>query len=287
MTNAFDQRVVRVGLQIDGEFIFFEGLDIRANGRIFANGLPAQSTIRISNMTRATRNYVLTKASPLIPLQGERKPILVTLDVGRESYGTFTLYEGNSFASGATQPPDIGITLQSLTKNLFAALIGGYSQSGERSLRIICQSVATTLGLNLDFQATDKNIDNYSYTGDAYYQLYKLNQMGGIQAMIDGKKLVVLNANESRGDSEPRLISISTGMVGIPQVSSEGVTVRIMVDNSIKIGGDVRIESIVNPSANGTYKVNQINFDIANRAQPFYYDLFCSNTRYIQGTVGT
>lgn len=290
MATAFDQRIVRVGIEIDGKISTFEGLDIRSRGRKFASSLPAQCDITISNLTREQRNFILTHATPLI-VKGkgtapgpQRTPVEVTLDVGRESYGAFRLYEGNSFACGATQPPDIGIVLQSLTQNINAALAGAWTQSGVRPLSVISKAVADSMNppLALDFQATDKNIDNYSFTGAALSQVEKLNQMGGTQSWIDNKKLVVVDSDKPIKGAT-RLINLSTGMIGVPQVTDTGVLVRVLVDNSIQVGCSVEIQSKINPAVNGTFKVCRMEWDIANRREPFYYNLFCSNLVFVQG----
>lgn len=283
MTAAFDPRIVRVGIVIDGEETFFEGLDIRARGRKFLSSTMNQCEVRLSNLTRDHRNWLLTNATPMIVKGQNRRPVKMTLDVGRQSYGTFRLFEGDCYACDADQPPDIGIRLTSMTNNLFAGLINGYAQSGVRNLRLICQQIADQLAVTLDFQATDKSIDNYSWTGSAYYQIEKLNQMGDVIAAIDNTKLLVLDANKPKS-GPTRIINMATGMVGVPTVNEMGVNVKMLIDNSIELGGSVRIESQINPAANGDYRVAQINFDIANRADPFWYSLLCSNLIYLQGT---
>ncbi|OWK44054.1 hypothetical protein FRUB_03653 [Fimbriiglobus ruber] len=59
--------------------------------------------------------------------------------------------------------------------------------------------------------------------------------MGGIQAGVDNQTLWVTNAGTSRKNTG-YLISEGTGMVGIPQVSDQGVTVRVMLTSAIQIG---------------------------------------------------
>lgn len=283
MTSAFDPRIVRVGINIDGEETFFENLDIRARGRKFASATMNQCEVRISNLSRDHRNWLLTNATPMIVKGRNRNPVKMTLDVGRQSYGTFRLFEGDAWACDVDQPPDIGVTLSSLTNNLFAGLVEGYAQNGVVNLRLICQQIATKMNLSLDFQATDKKINNYAWTGSMIYQIEKLNQMGGCIAFVDNGKLIVLDSNKAKTGSKI-LIDMAGGMVGVPQVNDSGVTVKTLVNNSIELGGEVEIVSQINPAANGSYRVGQINFDIANRADPFWYSLFCSNLIYLQGT---
>lgn len=285
MTAAFDQRIIKVGLQFDDGVVTFEDLAIQARGRKFASSCMNECEARIFNLTKQQQNYVLTKASPLAQPGKERTPINLTLDVGRQSYGTFRLFEGYVFQCGATQPPDIGITLRSLTSNFLTGVIAGSAQPDNTLLSVIAAGVAKSNSLTLEFKATDKQINNWSVSGSVLQQVNMLGQVGGVDAFVDNNTLVVLDSNKSRTEG-PRLINASTGMVGIPQVTDSGVLVRMMVDNSIELGGSVTIESALNPAANGTYKVVQLNFDVATRDQPFFYTLVCSNLAYYQGTLG-
>lgn len=285
MTSAFDQRIVQVGVQFDDAVTTFEGLAISASGRKYSNGIMAECQCRIYNLTRERQNYILTQASPLVRPGVERTPINMFLDVGRESYGTFRLFEGYVFQCGMTQPPDIGIMLRSLTNNFQTGVIAGASQPAITQLSVIAAGVAQANGLTLSFQATDKQIDNWSTSGSVAQQVNKLGQMGGVDAFIDNNTLVVLDSDKYR-DGDTFLINAASGMVGIPQVTDSGVLVKVMINNAIEVGRSVQIESELNPAANGTFKVVQLNFEVANRDQPFFYTLACSNLAYYQGAQG-
>ena len=126
MTDAFDWRIVKLGLELNGETTIFDGgyrggvgFDIVASGRRYLSASMSQCDLAIYNLTKEHRNYILTHATPLVQQGQNRKGIFVTLDIGRESYGTFRMFEGYSFACKPSQPPDIGIFLQSMTNNLF------------------------------------------------------------------------------------------------------------------------------------------------------------------------
>lgn len=279
--DAFDPRIVQVGVEFDGKTTTFEGLNIMAIGRKYGTAIMNECDVRIFNLSNQERHDILTMASPI---KQKLTPIKLTLDVGRESYGAFRLYEGQVIACGSTQPPDIGISLKSLTGNYFMSLVNGYSQPPISSLKNIAQLVATANGLKLDFQATDKQIENYSFSGAAAKQIEKLNQMGNIIAFQDNDKLIVVDAGGSL-QSQTRLINSQTGMVGIPEITQKGIRVKMMIDNSIRLFGKVQVESEINPAANGLYQIIQLNFEIANRENPFWYILECLSPAYwIGGT---
>ncbi len=285
MTNAFDPRLLTLTLELATGTVEYSGVSIYANGRKYDTSIPADCEVVIYNLTPTQRNNILTQASPL--KIGQNPPVNMVLSAGRESYGTFILYQGNVISTDVTQPPDIGVALRAQTLQGAMGLIIGINQSSIATLRSIAQSVADSLGVGLDFQVTnDKQIDNYSFTGAALKQVEKLNQMGGVKAFIDGNTLMVQDAVPN-STQDPILISANTGMVGVPQVTEFGVVVKTMLDPRIKLGNQrpVKIDSLINPAANGIYYVTQINFEVANRDTPFWYILSClTPDRYLGGT---
>ncbi len=271
MADAFDPRIVQVSIVFPDETLVFEGLSIYASGRKFLSALQNTCECRILNLTKEHRNYILSRTSPL---NRPRQLIQMALRVGRQSYGTFTLFNGYITLSSATQPPDIGICLTSLTNNFEVGVILGDTQSSLTQLSAIAQNIAKNNNLTLDFQATDKQIENYSYNGSTAYQIKTLNQMGDIIASVDNGVLTVVNAGAATNKGT-RLISAATGMVGIPQFSQKGVIVKMMVDNTVQLGNRVTVQSETLPAANGDYIVQGIGFEVASRDQQFFYTLDC------------
>lgn len=281
MTSAFDQRLLQIGLEIDGETIVFEGLDIHVQGTKFYSSLMNQCSVRISNLTREQRQKILTQASPIAKTTG-LSPIKMTVDAGRQSYGTFRLFEGDVFQGGATQPPDIGIILNSLTNNFIKSQTVAVNQSAMVDLKTIAQQIADTNGLKLEYNASPKQIGNYSFTGSPDQQIHALNDMGGIIACVDNGVLIVGDAGAPRGTTI-RQINANTGMVGVPQPTAEGAIVQIMLDNTLQIGQEVQVTSAINPGTNGNYIIKKMDFELANRDQPFWYTLECQSTSFFTG----
>lgn len=286
MTSAFDPRIVRLGLQIDQDFVVFEGLDMRIQGQKFSSPTFNSCNVKISNLTRDQRNYVITRASPYTTSKHpSRTPISMTLDVGRQSYGTFRLFEGDVFASTVTQPPDIGVTLRSLTQSLQSSLVVSLSMNATTPLQEIAQQVANLNGLILSFQASPRMISNFSHTGAASKLIDKLQLVGDVIAFVDNKTLVVIDNDAYRNSSRIFDLNINTGMVGVPQATESGIMVQMLVTPDVQVGDRVNLQSKINPAVNGdSYMINSIAFDIANRDNPFFYTLFLKNNDYVTGT---
>jgi hypothetical protein len=271
MTQAFNPRVVIVGVQINGTWHYFQNLDIRVQGQRFWSGTAAFCTIRLSNLTREERNWLLTNASPV--LAKGSKPANVSVDVGREIGGVFRLFQGTCYTSTVTPPPDIGITFRTLDSSALASAIQPNSLGALTRLSTIAQYVAQHTGNILDFQVTtDINVANFTFPSNTNDLIPRLNRIGGITATAYNGTLVVRDANgfnKNRGF----VLSQDTGMVGMPQACESGCIAQMLVQGDVQIGDLITVKSVKNPSVNGSYRVSQIAFDIANRDAPFFYTL--------------
>lgn len=268
MPQSLDPRIVKVSIEVNGRLKTYSSpMNIRATGTKYGNALQNSCTVILSNLDRATQDFILTETSPYNP---NRTPKTIIVEAGRESYGTAVIYRGNVIKSIVSQPPDISITLTCLTGNFLKGNIITRNQSGVASLEAICRGVSQDTATILNFQATNKNIANYSFGGGALNQVELLNGMGGINAFIDDDTLVVKNALVPL-TGITRVLSAETGMIGIPEFTEQGLKVKMLIDNQTKLGAGLRINSVQYPAANGEYVIYKLGFDIASRDTPFYF----------------
>lgn len=262
-----DPRIVRVGVEIDGQLKMYDDLAVIATGTKFANAIQNEVEVRIANLDKATRDYLLTETSPL---NMRRAPKRVVLEVGRQSYGTSRIIVGDIITSSITQPPDIWLTLKALTGNFYNGQVVSRSQPAIAPVSGIAQQLADDLGVSLNFQATDKNVSNYSFTGGMLKQVNKINTMGDFSAYLDDQTLVVKDKKVPL-TGEVKILNIDSGMIGVPEISVYGIKVKFLLDNITKLGGAITVQSQLNPVANGTYCIYKLSFEIASRDTPFYY----------------
>lgn len=296
MTAAFDNRLVQLEVQLigsDGQnvgplYTFDQQYYILATGTKFTDGSLGECAIRIDNIAKDTRDFLVNKTSPWIPTRAYAN---MTLSVGRQSTGAFVLYTGQGTASNPSQPPDIGLTLTSLTMGVMLGNIGSLNAGATATLSQIAAQIAAQLpnpltgqlGIPLSYQAkANQQIRNYSFNGALINQIHELNMLGGVNAFIDNNTLVVLDANAPRNASLI-IINENNGMVGVPEVNELGVSVKMLIGPEIRPGDAVTVQSVLNPAANGTFIVYRCGFEIASRAQPFYWNL---DMRAISQSVG-
>jgi hypothetical protein len=266
--SSLDPRIIMVSFEVNGKLKTYSSpFFITANGTRYANALQNEADIVLANLNKPTQDFLLTETTPY-NINNTSKTISVY--AGRQSYGTSLVYSGNIVMANVTQPPDVGITLKCLTGNFLKTNVIGVNQSGQASLFQITNAMAQNYNAILNFQATNKNVSNYSFSGSSTNQIQLLNSYGGINVYLDNGVLVVKNSGQALGGII-KLVSPQTGMIGIPQFTEQGLQVKFLFDPHVTLGGLMRIKSYEYPAANGDYIIYKLGFQLSTRETPFYY----------------
>jgi len=273
--SAFDDRIVKVIIEVGNEIKTYEDLQIQASGTKTNNALQNEFEIKITNLSKATRDFILSESNILDRNKINKR---ITLEAGRKSYGTSIIYVGDIRMVTVSQPPDIAIIIKTYTGNQSKNEVVSRSQGALVSLSVLSKQIALDLGLELIFQATDKQISNYSFTGAKLTQINKLNEMGGINAFVDDTRLIVTDKDKPIIGAI-KILNKNTGMIGVPQLTERGLTAKMLLDNETLIGGVVEVESTINTSVNGTYVIYKMSYDIASRDNNFYVTIECNRNK--------
>lgn len=271
--SRIDLRILRVGIEVSGEMLVFEGpMAITARGSKFGSETQNTCDISIANLSKDTRNYILTETSPF---NKNRTPKRVFVEAGRVSTGTARIFVGEIVSSSPTQPPDIGLEIKAQTGAFQKGNLVARSGAAKEKLSTIAKGVADDIGASLEFEATDKLIANYSFSGAALKQVGALGRAGGVDAFQDDDVLVVKDAGKPRAN-RVKVVNSGTGMLGIPEATERGVRVTTLFDLQTELGGRMDLTSELNPALDGSYTIFKADFDLASREEAWYYDLEAS-----------
>lgn len=265
--EPLDPRIVRIGIEVNGALKTYDGLWCTASGTKFANPIEDECEVKIANLDEATRNFILTETSPF---NGNKTPKRLVVEAGRESTGVARLFVGDITATSISQPPDIILTIKAKTGQAARGKIVARQAPASAKLSQVAGQVAQDLGATLDFQASDKSIGNYSHSGAAARQVGKLADSGDVDVYLDGNTLVVKDANVPL-TGRLRILDADSGMIGIPEITEQGIKVKYLLDNQTALGGALRIVSRLNPAASGEYAIYKLGFEVASRDTPFYW----------------
>jgi hypothetical protein len=239
---------------------------IIASGTKYADPTQNECTLQVANLSRDLRNALATNLTPFDYNQ-QRKSF--ALWAGRESTGMFLLYQGDIMTGFPSQPPNIVMQIRSKTLQFFKQDILAQSYAVTTPMSQIAQGVASSLGLNLQFEATDRNIANYSYNGSAAQQVDKLGTLGGMDAYVDDQTLICKNKGMPLKSGTISL-SADSGLIGQVEPTEYGIRLKCLLTPAVKLGGTVSLTSVQNPSLNGDYTIYRTGFEIASRDSSFY-----------------
>ena len=275
-----DQRILRVGVEVSGQINWYEGsggsgLAIKASGTKGATDTQNTADVTITNLSKDVRNYILTETSPF---NKNRTPKKLIIEAGRVSTGTARLFVGNITKSSPTQPPDIGLNMTAQTGAFKKGDVVARSGKARENLSEIAGRVASDMEARLVFEAQDKQIANYSFSGAALRQVNALAEAGGVDAYLDDETLVVKDRDKPL-KNRVKIIDNTTGMVGIPEATERGVSIKILYDLETDLGGRVDLTSELNPALDGSYTIYKIDFDLASREAPWYLDIEASRNQ--------
>lgn len=264
-----DPRILKIGITINDKLQVFEDFAIIAQGSKFASATQNETVIKIANLDKKTRDFLATEGTPFNRIK-QTKRQKVFIEAGRESTGVTRVFLGDITLVTVAQPPDIWTIIKAVTSQYQKGNIISTSEGTLSTLSAISKKAADSLGLSHQFEAIDKQISNYGYTGSATKQIDKIAELGNIDVYIDDDKLVVKNKNIPIKGTV-RLISADTGMIGKPEFTDFGVKVKFLFDIHSKVGQQVKIKSEFYPASDGVYNIYKLNFDLTNRDTPFYY----------------
>lgn len=239
---------------------------IVATGSKFVDVTQNECNVQIGNLSRQLRNSLATNLTPFDYNQ-QRKSVQVW--AGRVSTGLFLRYQGDIVSAVPSQPPDIIMNIRSRTMQFFKNDLVAQSYAATAPLSQIGADIAKQMGLNLRFEATDRNIANYAYNGSVTGQISRLQQLGPIDAYVDDGTLVCKNRGVAlRNDMH--VLSQDTGMIGQVELTEYGIRVKCLLSPGVKLGGTLSLNSVQNPSLSGDYTIYRTGFEIATRDTAFY-----------------
>lgn len=270
-----DERIVRISIEVDGEMRTYEGLDLYARGSKKANATQNTCDIRITNVTKAAKNFILTETSLF---NANRKPKRVIVEAGRVSTGVSRLFFGEVTSATPSQPPDVALDIKAQTGTFSKGQIVAKSGLPMQGLRSLAQEVAGVLGLSLDFQAQDKQIARFAFTGAALRLVDALATAGGVDVFVDDETLIV-KTRAAPLAGRVRKLDPTSGLIGTPEVTERGVKVKMLLDANTVIGGAIDLTSPLNPAVNGSYTIFGLDFEVASRALPFYFIADCERSK--------
>ena len=131
------------------------------------------------------------------------------------------------------------------------------SVDGTEQVSKLMEQWAVEAGYTLQNNGVNVSVKNSVYRGSPVDKAKALAREVNIDLIIDDGKFIITPAGKAV-EGNAVLVDPQHGLLGYPAFNNDGIEFNMIFDPNLKIGGLVKIESIV-PRASGTWKVTKIN----------------------------
>ena len=260
------QKTIRTTIILgEGEFAsggntkIIEGLATTA--QITKAGLPEKNSadIRIVGLKLAD----MEQLTFLSFLPGEYRKNHILIEAGEKGEELSVVFKGDitSAAADFSSAPDVSMKFQALTAG-WSVLIADSPTSvqGEATAASLIAQFAKQAGYAFINEGVTESVRNSTYNGSPVQKAEQVADEVGVELLMDDETWTLMPWGKPRGDAV--LLTANSGMIGYPSFTQDGITATCFYDPRLKLGGQVKIESIV-PRATGYWKITKLSHDLA------------------------
>lgn len=230
------------------------GLRARADMTFFAKPSAFSLTARVFGLPQSVMNDLSTMGK----IVGDNKFNRVDVYAGDAEAGSTLVFSGNMHDAWGNyhSAPEVSFDITAQTANIDSiSAVAPLSYNGSVDVASMLSSIAGQMNPPRTFENNGVSVivHNAYHPGTLTQQIQEICDMANINYSDDGQTLAIWPPGGSRGGSIP-LISPTTGMVGYPTYTSQGIDIVTIFNPSIHFGGLVQVESSIK-GANKTFSV--------------------------------
>lgn len=257
-----------------GEFINFEGMDIKFKAKKVLSGECYEATVSICNLTK-------DRMAKLTAVRSFDNNIAVTPQVIlRAGYNDDPkiIYTGRSkWAVSSPSVPDRWFDFKLLAGQRLAGKIYEFNIAKDQvfTVKEMYANIARQLAVELDYRSSNDGtyIKGAQFKGDFQRLLDYLQTLGKFIVNIDDTTMHVWDEKPKDEPEKDKVwrISPDTGMIGAPTLENLLIThVTILLNPNIEPDDYVHVESKIIPEATDLYRVMSVEHVGHLRGNDFY-----------------
>lgn len=263
------------------------GLNVRFNVKFYSQGgMPSEAHVEVYNLNRDDLAFLSTCSATWAQKQN-----LFRLYAGYEGEVKL-LYSGQIMEATPQGAPDVVLRIHGLSDvkwwgHNFAVQSEDitYMQLIDRAAREMGYGVNVSQKVRQTNKRLNTSAKNFTYTGDPLSLISKVqSMMGGITGSPDTVFINIENeviniwTPETVQKDSILLINKNTGLIGIPQPTGGGCTVKLLMNTGITPGQIVRVQSERIKVLNNDYYVIGVQHEGELRGNSWYTTLDCART---------
>lgn len=238
----------------DSDTLTVTGLRARADLALIQRPSSYQMTGRIFGLPQSVMNDLSTMGK----LIGDNKFNHVAIYAGDDTSGMSLVFNGSMHDAWGNyhSAPEVSFDISATTGAVDAiSATSPLSYNGGVDVASMLSDIASKMTPKRTFENHGVNVilHNAYHSGTRLQQIQEICEIANINYSDDGEILAIWPQGGSRSGEIP-LISPTTGMVGYPTYTSQGIDIVTIYNPSIRPGGLAKVESSIK-GANKTFIV--------------------------------
>lgn len=131
------------------------------------------------------------------------------------------------------------------------------SVNTDTTIESLFKQFADEAGYSLENNGVTGSVRNSVFTGTPVQKARQLAKQTGVDLIIDNSSFVILPGYTANREGAVPLLNKDSGLLGYPAFTNDGISAKCLFSPLLKIGGLVKIESIV-PKASGVWRVTKV-----------------------------
>lgn len=239
----------------------------------------AEAQVRIYGMTPSLMNQLSTLGR--VRLAQARNTISVS--AGNDEDGMAVVFQGTITTAWADFKSAPEVPFHVLAQSGMAAaltIVPAASFTGAADVATLMSGFATQMGFAFENNGVTARLASPYFPGALLRQAQSCAQAAGIDMVIENNVLAIMPRGVARGGQIP-LLSPSTGMVGYPSFTGNGIGVQCEYNPNVTFHGLIQVESDL-PPANGRWRIINLLHDISAETPggPWFSFMECTEPQY-------
>lgn len=247
--------------------------DVPIKCRIEKTGMPCMPKASVECRGLKLEDMELMSTQAMKPLFTAKNTLQIF--AGDEKDGLKLAFSGQIVSAFAdfNKAPDVAFKFDCKT-GYFGALTpqGPSAIGGSMPVGDFIGRQAKAMGLQFQNDGVQTQLKNAVFNGSPLEQAHAAARQVGAEMCIDDDTIFISPKGGAKmsGDSAPEaqggrgnavLLNKNSGLLGYPTLSNEGVAVKCLYNPAFRMGGLVKLESVV-PKASGTWRITKVTHDL-------------------------
>lgn len=257
----FSVKTVRITIQLrKGEFdnggntVIIEGLPVSVTVTKQGGEAKNKASVTVDNLKLETATQLTTLAFKRLETYNN----VIQIDAGSQGAELSTIFIGEiTSAVPVMSDSKLLLKIEALA-GYYPALIPSTPTSVQENTTVekLMKQFADEAGYSFENKGITASIANSVFIGSPVEKAKTLARQADVDLLIDDNKFTI-QPFEAPKDGQIPLLSRSTGLIGYPSFSNEGINCKSVFNDKLKVGGYFKLESIL-PHASGEWQITKV-----------------------------